>query len=76
MSVILNNHNKSIFTTMNVNLHVKNVDTDTIRYYTPAVDDGSIFEQLFVGTNSIVSYVYHMKTDKKFVNRLEENICE
>ena len=53
----------------------ENVATYTIYSNTPFVDDGSTCTQLFVDTNSLVSYVYGMKTDKQLVNTLEENIC-
>ena len=53
----------------------ENVATYTIYSNTPFVDYGSTCTQLFVDTNSLVSYVYGMKTDKQLVNTLEENIC-
>ena len=49
-------------------------ETDTIYSNTPFVDDGSTRTQLFVRKKLLVSYVYGMKTDKQFVNTLEENI--
>ena len=38
------------------------------------MDNRSNFAQLFVGTNIFVTDVYGMKTDKQFVNALEDNI--
>ena len=35
---------------------------------------GSTFSQIFVGTKTLVTDVYGMKTVKKFVNTLEDNI--
>ena len=38
------------------------------------MDDGSTFAQLFVGNKTLVTDVYGMKTDKQFVNALEDSI--
>ena len=59
---------------MNVYCCDEPVSTDTIQSYTPSIDDGYTFSQLFVGTKSLVSDVYGMKKDKQFVNTLEDNI--
>ena len=59
---------------MNVYCRDKTVATDTIYYGTPTIDDGSTQTQLFFGTKSLVTYVYGMKTDKQFINILEDNI--
>ena len=59
---------------MNVYCHYKYVADDTIYYDTPAIDDGSTWSHLFVGTKLLVSYVYGMRIDHQFVNTLEENI--
>ena len=40
----------------------------------PAIDNESTCAQLFVGTKNLVTDVYGMKTDKKFVNTLEDYI--
>jgi hypothetical protein len=57
-------------------MHRRNepVATDTIWSDTPAVDNGAKFAQLFVGLRSLVTDVYPMKTDKEFVNSLEDHI--
>jgi len=52
------------------------VATDTIYSDTPAIDSGVTTAQFFVGCNSMVCDVYGMKTDKQFVNTLEDNIRE
>ncbi len=36
--------------------------------------DGSTCAQIFVGRESLVTDVYGMKTDKEFINTLEDNI--
>ena len=40
----------------------------------PAVDDGSMGAQIFVGTESEVCDVQGLKSPKQFVNSLEDNI--
>jgi septum formation inhibitor MinC len=52
------------------------VATDTVFSDTPVVDCGVNAAQLFVGRESLVADVYGLKTDKEFVNTLEENIRE
>ena len=43
---------------------------------TPAVDSGFTATQLFVDRHSVVADAYGLKTDKEFVNTLEDNIRE
>ena len=50
------------------------VATDTIFAECPAVDDGSTMAQLFVGRKSLVIDVFGMKSEKEFVNTLEDVI--
>jgi hypothetical protein len=40
------------------------------------LDNGARAAQLFVGQTSLVVDVYGIKTDKEFVNTLEDNIRE
>jgi hypothetical protein len=47
---------------------------DTVFSDTPAVDSGVTAAQMFVGRESLVANVYGLKTDKVFVNTLEDNI--
>jgi hypothetical protein len=39
-----------------------------------AIDNGSTCVQIFVGRHSLVTDVYGMKSDKEFINSLEDNI--
>ena len=71
---MIKNNYQSNFLEINTNLHDEPIATDTIYYKTPEIDDGFTCSQLFFGTNSLVSDVYGMKTDNKFVDILEENI--
>jgi hypothetical protein len=43
---------------------------------TPAIDSGVTVAQFFVGCDSMVCDIYGIKTDKQFVNTLEDNIRE
>ena len=67
-------HFKSRFPALNVHRRHEPVATDTVFSDTPAIDNGSTCAQIFVGTESLVTDVYGMKTDKEFVNTLEDNI--
>lgn len=69
-------HWKSRFPACNVRRRNEAVATDTVFSDVPAVDNGSKAAQLFVGRKSLVADVYGCKTDKQFVNTLEDNIRE
>jgi hypothetical protein len=43
---------------------------------TPAVADGSTAAVIFVGIDTQVTDIYGIKTDKKFINTLEDNIIQ
>ena len=43
---------------------------------TPAIDDGSLFAQVFIGTETQLVDAYGMKSEKQFVNTLEDHIRE
>ena len=59
---------------MNVYCRGEPAATDTIYSDTPFNDYGSTCVHLFVSTKSLVSDICCMKTDKQFVNNLEDNI--
>ena len=59
---------------LNVHRRSEPVGTDIIYADTPAVDDGSTAAVLFVGIKTQVTDIYGIKTDKQFVNTLEDNI--
>ncbi len=71
---------KCVFKSANpaLNVHRRNepVAADIVYADTPAVDNGSTAAVLFVGTESLVTDTYGIKTDKQFVNTLEDNIRE
>jgi hypothetical protein len=67
-------HFKSRFPAFNVHRRNEPVATDTVYSDTPAVDNGATSAQIFVGTQTLVTDVYGMKTDKEFVNTLQDNI--
>ena len=47
---------------------------DTVYSDTPAIDNGATSAQIFVETESLVTDVYGMKSDKEFVSTLQDNI--
>ena len=65
---------RSPFPAFNVKRRSETVATDTVCSDATAVDDGSTCAQFFVGTKNLVTDVYGMKTDKQFVNALEDRI--
>ena len=65
---------RSPFPALNVHRRQEAVATDTLYSDVPAIDNGCKTAQLFVGQRSLVSDVYPMKTEKQFVNTLEDNI--
>ena len=67
-------HLKSRNPALNVPRRHEAVATDTVYSDTPAVDSGVKQAQLFVGKESLVSDIYPMRSDKHFVNTLEDNI--
>jgi hypothetical protein len=71
---ILKKYYKSPFPALNVQRRDEPVATDTVYSDTPAIDGGETCTQIFVGTETMVTDVYGMKTEKQFVNTLEENI--
>jgi hypothetical protein len=74
MSTYLKHRFKSPYPALNVHHHNEPVATNTVYWDTPAIDSGDTYAQLFIGTKSLVCDVEGMKTDKQFVNTLEENI--
>jgi len=76
MSEVLKKRYKSPNPALNIHRRNEPVATDTIFSDVPAVDDGSTCAQLFVGTESLVTDVYGMKSEKQFIHTLEDNIRE
>jgi hypothetical protein len=71
---ILKKHYKSPFPALNVQCRDEPIVTDTVYSDTPAIDRGETCAQIFVGTETLVTDVYDLKTEKQFVNTLEDNI--
>lgn len=74
VSSVLKHHFKSPFLAPNVFHCHEPVATDIVYSNTPAFDDGSKHAQILVGTKTLLADVYGMKTDKQFVNTLEDII--
>ena len=70
----MRHHFKSRFPALNVHRRNEPVATDTVYSDTSAIDDGSKIAQFFVGKKSLVCDAYGIKTEKEFVNTLEDNI--
>ena len=67
-------HFKSRFPVFNIPRQSEEVATDTIFSDTPAIDSGVTMAQIFVGKRTLVTDVYPLKSQKQFVNTLEDNI--
>ena len=52
----------------------EHVETYPVYFYTPETCGGSTCAQVFVGTKTLVTDVYGIKSDKQFVNSLEDKI--
>ncbi len=73
-STHLKNRYKSPFPALNVLRRHEPVATDTVFADTPAVDSGATCAQIFVGTETLVTDAYGIKSERQFVNTLEDNI--
>ncbi len=65
---------KSPYPACNVERRQEPIATDTVYSDTPAINGGCRVAQVFVGTESGVIDVYGMKTEKQFVNTLQDVI--
>ena len=70
----MRDHRKTRFPAANVPRHHEPVATDWIYSDTPAIDNGAMGTQIFIGTKTLVADAYGAKTDKQFVNHLEDQI--
>ena len=74
MSAILKKHYKSLFPSLYIKHHDETVAMKNVYSYTHAVDNGCKQAQIFVGAETIFTYIYGMKIDSQFVNTLEDCI--
>ena len=74
MSAILKKYYKSPFPAVNVTRRDEPVATNTVYSDTPAIDNGCKQAQIFVGTKTMFTDVYGMKTDSQFINTLKDCI--
>ena len=74
MSTLLKKWYKSPFPALNAHRSHEPVAMDTIYSDTPAVNSGATITQVFVGVESLVTDVYAIKTDRQFINTLEDQI--
>src|SRR5687768_14794183 len=74
MGTNLKKRYKSPFPACNVHRCDEPVATDTVYSDTPAIDSGITAAQFFAGKESMVCDVYPLKSDRQFVNVLQDNI--
>ena len=67
-------HFKSRFAAFNIPRRSEEVPTDTIFSDTPAIDSGFTMAQIVVGKRTLITDVYPLKSQKQFVNALEDKI--
>jgi hypothetical protein len=72
MPTVLKKHYKSPFPALNVHRREEALATNTVYSDVPAVDSGVTIAQRFVGLTSIVCDAYPLKTEKAFVNTLQD----
>ena len=62
------------FPALNAKRESESVATNTVFANTPTIDDCSKCAQVFIGAKTFVSDVYGMKSDKQFINSLQDKI--
>ena len=72
MSVHLQRHFRSPFPALNVSRRNEALATDTVYSDVPDIEHGHVAAQFFVGLESLVSDVYGVKTDKQFLQTLQD----
>jgi hypothetical protein len=73
---ILKKHYKSPFPALNVQRRDERITRDTIYSNAPDIDGGKTCAHIFVDMEILVTDIYGTKTEKQFVNTLEDNILE
>ena len=73
-AIHLKKHYHSPNPALNVRCHQEPIATDYVYSDVPAVDDGSMGAQIFIGMESEVCDAQGLKSPKLFVNSLEDNI--
>ena len=74
MSTLLKKQYKSPYPACNVHRRNEPIATDTVFSSTPAINGSARMAQLFVGTSSLVSDIYGIKTESQFVQTLQDVI--
>ena len=74
MSAHLQRHYRSPFPALNVKRRDEDVATDTVYADTPDIEHGHVAAQFFVGTTSLVSDIYGVKTEAQFLQTLQDNV--
>jgi Reverse transcriptase (RNA-dependent DNA polymerase) len=76
VGTLLKRRYKSPNPALNVYCRNESLACDVVYSNTPAVDNGSKLAVIFVGLDTQVTDIYGIKSDKQFVNTLEDNIRE
>ena len=70
----LQKHHKSYNPAINIQRRNEPVATDAIFSDTPAIGGGQVCAQIYVGVDTLVTDVYGVKSQKQFINTLQDNI--
>ena len=73
-STILKKHYKSSFPALSVPIRDQPVGTNAVHSKTPAINNGSASNQIFVCTKTLPTNVYGMKLGNNFIATLSDNI--
>ena len=73
-NTVLKKHFKSPNPALNVMRWNEPVATDTISSDTPTIDGGEMYAQIFIGTKTLITDVYAMKSPAQFPGTLSDNI--
>ena len=74
MGTYLKKRYKSPFPACNIYCRSEPVAKDTVYLDTPAISSEVTAAQFFMATESMVCHVYPMKTDKQFINMIQDII--
>ena len=73
---ILKTHYRSPHPTLNIPRWPEDLGTDTFFLDTPALDGGQTCAQIYAGHKSRARHAYSMKSEKQFINTLEDCVDE
>ena len=74
VSSMMKKNYRSPFPALNIRRRSKPAVTDTVYCDAPAIDECSTCTQLLVGTKTLITDVYGIRSDEQFANSLEDEI--